>query len=145
MWKQETATEQMSEAVHSASLLIFIYILNNNVWVKADAHGVHLVAKWTRWCFNQAGKDSHKARSSLWPVLKTDETMVLGLGAPGSLQGPHDWAGILGLDHSWHATAESTGMKQKGYSISASFKCEAAITRASNEWIKPARKCTVKP
>lgn len=101
-------------------IMIFICTLNNNVWWKrkADAHGVHLVARWTRWSFSlpvavhiQARKDSHKACSSLWPVWKTDEAMVLGLGAPGSLQGPHDWAGILGLDHSWHATAESTGMK----------------------------------
>lgn len=46
-----------------------------------------------------------------WLVaVKTDESVVLGLGPLGSLQGAHYWAGILGLHHRWHATAESAGM-----------------------------------
>lgn len=82
---------------------------------EAHPHGIHLVARWSFLLLLhiQARKDSHKACSSLWPVLKTDEAMVLGPGAPGSLQGPRDWAGILGLDHSWHAKAESTGWSRK--------------------------------
>lgn len=110
--------------------------LNSKRWGKREAHphGIHLVARWTRWSFLlllhiQARKDSHKACSSLWPVLKTDEAMVLGPGAPGSLQGPRDWAGILGLDHSWHAKAESTGWSRKV----TVFLCLSNVTRLQSE------------
>lgn len=102
-----------------SSSLIFISTLTDRAWEKRQA-----TAPVSTWrpdeglrvqhpliaLHMQAWPDKSQPGPCLWPVLKTDEAMALGLGPLGSLQGPHYWAGRLGLDHSWHATAECNGI-----------------------------------
>lgn len=95
---------------------IFSFNLNNKVWGKRQT--AVLVPIWwpdeglqcpphSTACASMRGESGGLP----WLVaVKTDEAMVLGLGPLGSLQGAHYWAGILGLHHRWHVTAESAGM-----------------------------------
>lgn len=105
------------------SSLIFIFTLTNRAWGRKRQATAPVPTWWPDEGFRvqhplialhmQAREDRREAGPCLEPVLKTDEAMVLGLGPLGSLQGPHYWAGRLGLDHSWRATTESNGMVER--------------------------------
>lgn len=118
-----------------SSSLIFISMLTDKAWEKRQATAP-VPTWWPDEGFRvqhpltalhmQARPDKNEAGPCLYPVLKTDEAMVLGPGPPGSLQGPHHWAGRLGLDHSWHATAECNGIVVQ--------EAEVFFTTLKKEW-----------